>query len=427
MKKVPVPVFFIVALLIIGMAYVAAFGVSSSYGDITTVSIKGATSIRTGIDIRGGIEATFEPVTDDTPTRTQVDAAKQIIELRLDAKNIADREVLPDYSNGRIIVRFPWQSGETNFDPEEAIQELGASATLTFRDADGNIFMTGKDDVKKASAGYTEEQGYLVSLELNESGKSKFAQATAAAAANKTTISIYMDDTVVSTANCDEAITTGSAVITGSSFDSQSVTELADTINAGSLPFELKSSDYNAISPTLGEGALEITLQAAAIGFILVCLFMLLYYRVPGFVSCIALIGQISGAVLAVSISQFTLTLPGIAGVILSIGMGLDANIITSERIREEIRAGRTIKGAINAGYDNSWSAILDGNVTVMIVAVILYMLGSGSVKSFGFTLGVGVIFNFVMGVWASQLMQKGLFGLRFLRKPWLYGGKKNG
>ncbi len=426
MKKVPVSVFFIVMLLIFGIAFVAAFGITSSYGDITTVSVKGAPSIRTGIDIRGGIEASFEPITENTPTKTQVDAAKQIIELRLDAKNIADREVLPDYSNGRIIVRFPWQSGETNFDPEVAIQELGASATLTFRNEAGETFMTG-DDVSRASASYDETRGYFVSLELKDSGKSKFATATAEAAANDTKISIYMDDQNVSTAGCDEAITTGSAVIEGDGFTAESVSELADTINAGALPFELKSQDYNTISPTLGEGALDITIKAALLGFILVCLFMLFYYRIPGLVSCIALIGQVSGAVLAVSLSQFTLTLPGIAGIILSIGMGLDANIITSERIREEVRAGRTVKSAINAGYDNSWSAILDGNVTVLIVAVILYMLGSGSVKSFGFTLGFGVLFNFIMGVWASQLMQKGLSNFKFLRNPWLYGARKKG
>lgn len=423
MKKVPKAVFFIVALLIAGMAWLAFVGVDISYGDISSFSIKGAPDIRTGIDIRGGIEVVLEPDTGVAPTQEQVDAAKEIIELRLDAQNITDYDVYADYAMGSILVRYPWKSGETDYDPEKAIEELAASAVLTFRNDDGEILMYG-ERVDNAVASYQQEDSsYVVYLNLDSKGAKEFAEITAEYV-NKN-ISIYMDETCVSTATVNETITGGTAVISGS-FTQDEVVSLANTINAGSLPFGLKASSTSSISPTLGEGALSVTVYAAIVGFVLVCLFLLIYYRVPGFVACIALVGQVAGAILAVSIPQFTLTLPGIAGIILSIGMGVDANIITAERIREEVRAGRTINGAIGAGYDNSWSAILDGNVTVLIVAVILYWLGSGSVKSFGFTLGVGVVFNFVMGVWASQLMQNGLSRFKFLNNPWLYGGKRN-
>ena len=423
MKKPHIAVFFIVALLIAGMAWLALVGVDFCYGDISTFTVKGAPDIRTGIDIRGGIEVTFVPDTEkDTPvTRTQVDSIKKVLELRLDSNNITDYDVYADYANGSVLIRYPWKSDETNYDPEAAISELGAQANLTFRDASGNVLMNG-DRVKKATAA-SDEDGFIVSLEFDAQGAKEFADITSNMVGE--TLCIYMDEDQVSSATVQEAITGGQARITGS-FTKDDVISLADTINAGALPYALKASSTSSISPTLGKGALDVTVKAAIIGFILVCLFILLYYRVPGFVACIALVGQVAGAILAVSVPQFTLTLPGIAGIILSIGMGVDANIITAERIREEVRAGRTISGAINAGYENSWSAIFDGNITVLIVAVILYFLGSGSVKSFGFTLGAGVIFNFIMGVWASKWMQKGLSGFKFLNKPWLYGGKKN-
>ena len=423
MRKVPKVTFFIVALLIFGMAWIALVGVDFSYGDISSFSIKGAPDIRTGIDIRGGIEATLVPDTGTTPTREQVDAAKEIIELRLDSQNITDYDVYTDYAAGSILVRYPWKSDETDYNPEEAIEELAASALLTFQDDDGKILMYG-ERVDKATAGYDNEDGkYVVYLDLDSKGTKEFAEITKEYKGEN--ISIYMDDQCVSTATVQDVIDTGVAVISGS-FTREEAVSLANTINAGSLPFALTASGNSSISPTLGEGALTVTVYAAIVSFILVCLFIFIYYRVPGFVACIALVGQVAGAILAVSIPQFTLTLPGIAGIILSIGMGVDANIITAERIREEVRAGRTISGAIGAGYDNSWSAILDGNITVLIVAVILYFLGSGSVKSFGYTLGVGVVLNFVMGVWASKLMQKGLSGFKVFDRPWLYGGARS-
>ena len=184
-------------------------------------------------------------------------------------------------------------------------------------------------------------------------------------------------------------------------------------------------NNSNIISPTLGRGALDIMVKAGIIAFALVCVFMLLYYRLPGFVACIALMLQVAGQLLALSIPQFTLTLPGIAGIILSIGMGVDANVIVSERIKEELNVGKTLRSAIDAGFHRAFSSVFDGNITVIIVSIMLIIFGSGSLLSFGYTLLCGVIMNFVAGVTASRLMIRSLSEFKGLQKPVLYGSRR--
>jgi protein-export membrane protein SecD len=174
---------------------------------------------------------------------------------------------------------------------------------------------------------------------------------------------------------------------------------LATKITAGALPFKLTSNNHSAISPTMGSGALDVMIKAAALAFILVCLFMLFYYRVPGIVAIFALLLQTVLQLLSISIPQYTLTLPGIAAIILSIGMGVDANVITSERIKEELNAGKSLNAAISAGFTKAFSAVFDGNITVIIVGVIIMIFGSSTMHSFAYSLITGVIFNFVGGV----------------------------
>jgi preprotein translocase subunit SecD len=166
--------------------------------------------------------------------------------------------------------------------------------------------------------------------------------------------------------------------------------------------------------------------QAGSLAFLLVCLFMLLYYRLPGFVACIALLIQVVGQLLAITIPSFTLTLPGIAGIILSVGMGVDANVIVSERIKEEIRAGNSLRFSISAGFQRAFAAVADGNMTVAISAVLLWILGSGSIQSFGYTLLMGVILNMITGVTMSRFMIASLSLYQPLQKSWLYGGRRN-
>jgi preprotein translocase subunit SecD len=411
-------VFFITVLLTAVLFCLALFGLK-----IGNLEIKGAGQMRYGIDIRGGVEATYEPKDlGRTATASELEAARAVIETRMDAKNITDRDVTIDKNNGKILVRFPWKSDEADFDPQKAVSELGETAKLTFRDPDGNIILSGTD-VAKSSAGLSQENGQpVVFLELSSQGAAKFAEATGRLIGRQ--IAIYMDETWISAPTVNTQITGGHAQIEhiGSL---EEASALSNKINSGALPFSLIVKNCNIISPTLGSNALAVMLTAGKIAFALVCLFMLCYYRLPGLVACIALLLQITGQLLSLSVPQFTLTLPGIAGVILSIGMGVDANIIVSERIKEELNAGKTLAKAIELGFSRAFSSVFDGNLTVIIVAVILIIFGSGSMLSFGYTLLSGVIMNFVAGVTASRLMIRSLSNFKALRKPEFFGARR--
>lgn len=470
MKRSGKSTFIVVALLIFVFAYLAFFGVNDYYGDTEKIYVKGAGDIRWGIDIQGGVEAIFTPdVTQEefeAITSEDMANAENIIKTRLVNENITDSEVYTDNDNKQIIVRFPWQSEETDYDPVAAVKELGETAMVTFRsgsDQNGEVLLQGAADVESAEAGYIEESGYVVSLKLTAQGKTKFAKASAEHVGK--VISIWLDDTMLSAPNVKEAITGGEAMIDGME-DVDAATDLAEKINAGSLPFALAIDDtIRVINPTMGEKSLEVMLTAGVIAFALICILMIAKYRVPGVVACVAILGQIAGVIAATSgffsgVNSFTLTIPGIAGIILSIGMGVDSNVITAERIREELRDNKkTLDGAIDAGFSNAFSAILDGNITNVIVALILmgifgpyngvwakilwpfmwvynHTIGlipglavantiTGSIYSFGYTLLIGVIFNFIFGVGASRLMLKGISRFKGLRKPTMYGGVK--
>ncbi len=449
------PLFFIVAILIVAVTYMAFFGIDNYYGDTRTVYVKGADDIRWGIDISGGVEAVFMPdIKVDKITEEDMNSAKEIIETRLLAKGITESEVRTDARNKQVIVRFPWKSGETSFDPTTAVQELGETAVLKFceGESDEKVILQGAADIANASAGYSQQNGgYVVSLELTKTGASKFAAATARL--KNSVISIWMDDTMISSPTVNETITDGKAIISGD-FDADSASELAAKINAGSLPFALTvdESKLQIISPNLGSQALQVMTIAAVVAFLVICVVMILMFRLPGVITSIALLGQVAGMIACSSgffpgVNGVTITIPGIAGIILSIGMGVDANVIASERIREEFRKNKTIDGAIEAGFENSFNAVLDGNVTVFIVAAVMMgafgtadtfmgkifsplmqFFGSsvtGSVYSFGYTLLIGVIFNMVMGVYASRAMLRGISRFKCFRKPWLYGAPK--
>ncbi len=449
--------FFVVLVLILALTYCAFFGIENYYGDTRNVYVKGANDIRWGIDISGGVEAVFSPDKSDVEiTAEDMDAAKAIIETRLVNNNITDYEVYADDFNHQIIVRFPWAADESDFDAQAAVQELGETAMLTFCEGSENnqtVILKGSEDVKKATAGLDEKNQYIVQLELTDSGTSKFAEATARL--KDSTISIWMDDTMISAPTVNDAITNGIAMISGIG-GADEATDLANKINAGSLPFALSvdESKLQIISPSLGSDALEVMLIAGSIAFGIVCLIMIFRYRVNGVVAAFALLGQLAGSIACISgffpgVPSFTLTVPGIAGIILSIGVGVDCNVIASERIRDEFAKGKTIDGAIDSGFKNSLSAIIDGNVTIVIVSVVLMgafgspdsflakvfspimsLFGSsitGSIYSFGYTLLIGVIFNLIMGVVASKLMLKSVSRLKFMRNPAFYGGKKNG
>ena len=446
---------FVVAILIVLFSLTAIFGVSYTYGDTKNVYVKGASDIRFGIDIRGGVDVTFMPADDVEATEAQMTAAKTVIEARLVGLGITDYESYVDNNKNRIIVRFPWKNDEADFNPQTAIDEIGTTAKMVFRkgsSATGEEILSG-DDVASASAAYNETEGWVVQLKFNSAGASAFATATTELAASNGTISIWLDDNNISTATVNEAITGGEAIIKGN-FDQDSASTLANQINSGSLPFALSAESYSTISPSLGAKSLDVMVQAGIIAFILVAILMIVRYRLPGTIAVISLMGQ-AAATLAVVSGYFTvfpgstLTLPGIAGIILGIGMGVDANVITAERIKEELSKNKTLEGAVNSGFKMGLTPIIDGNVTIVIVAAILmgafgptdgfwakvfnpifYWFGpstAGTIYSFGFTLLTSVLLNFVFGVWATRVMIRGAVHFKPLRKAWLFGGKKEG
>ena len=446
---------FVVAILIVVFSLTAIFGVSYQYGDTKNIYIKGASDIRFGIDIRGGVDVTFMPAGDVDATPEQMTAAKTVIEDRLVGLGITDYESYVDSNKDRIIVRFPWKTGEADFNPQTAIDEIGTTAKMVFRKgstADGEEILSG-DDVTSANAAYNETEGWVVQLKFNSAGAAAFADATTEQAANNGTISIWLDDENISTATVDEAITGGEAIIKGN-FDQDSASTLANQINSGALPFALSAESYSTISPSLGAKSLEVMVLAGIIAFALVAVMMIVRYRLPGTIATISLFGQVA-ATLAVVSGYFTvfpgstLTLPGIAGIILGIGMGVDANVITAERIKEELAKNKTLPAAVKSGFKMGLTPIIDGNVTIVIVAAILmgafgptdgfwakvfnpifFWFGpstAGTVYSFGFTLLTSVLLNFVFGVWATRVMIRGAVHCKALRNPWLYGGKKDG
>jgi len=421
--------FFAVVIVILLISYVAAMGVN--IGDI---HLKGAQEMRFGIDIRGGVDVSFVPKDlGHTPTEVELEAARTVVELRLDQKNILDRDVTIDKENGSIIVRFPWQAGETDFDPAKAIEELGAMAELTFIDGSsvtdenptGTVIMTGSV-ISKATAVTDNSAGkvgsYMVQLDLTPEGQATFADATGRLVGSY--IGICLDGIPVSTPGVNERIDSDVCYITGT-FTREQATLLANQINSGALPFAMVTENYRTISPDLGSNALNVMLLAGLIAFLLICLFLIFYYRASGIVSVVSLLFQVAGQIILLTWPGFTITLPGIAGIILSIGMGVDANIIAAERIREEMRDGKSVPAAISSGFKMSFSSVFDGNVTVLIVAFIMMFFGSGAILSFAYTLLFGIIMNFLAGVTATKLMTSSLGQFNFMKKPTFFMSKK--
>jgi len=432
------------------IAVIAILTFISFSGNFFGIKVPGSVyDIRPGIDINGGISAKLYAETTDNskPTQEQLDSAKNVIEKRLDRLNILDRQVTTDLDDGAILLEMPWKAGETEYDPDKAIQEIGKTALLTFQEVDaskidsngyyihdeenkptGIVLLEGKYVVSANPQKNMQSGGMEVALKFDAEGTKLFADATQKLL--KKPIAIYMDDQFISAPRVDAHITDGEAVITlgGRSNDDAAIAEakdLAETIRSGSLPFRLDAKQVNGISPLLGKAALEVTVKAAIVAFILVCLFMIVFYRLPGVLACIALLGHTVLQLLFISwLNLTTITLPGLAGIILTIGMGVDANIIIFERIKEELRSGKTLRAAIDVGFKRAFTAILDANVTTLIAAVVLFIFGTGPILSFAYTLFIGVILSFLTAVTVSRIMIKSVADLDIAKNQWLYGVK---
>ena len=409
----------IILVLLVGLSLTAIFGMNGKgYGS--------AKDINLGLDLAGGVSITYE-IKEDNPSSQDIEDTIYKLEKRIEGRS-TESQVYKEGEN-RITVEIP---GVT--DANEILTELGTPGSLEFLDYTGyTAWSQGEDytplltgsDVKTAQA-YTDTSSkdstpYGVSLTFTDEGGDKFAEATANNIGSR--IYIVYDGSVVSYPTVNQAITGGNASITGmETFDAAD--NLATYIRIGSIPLTLNEVSSNIVGAQLGHDAIHTSLIAAAIGFALLCVFMIAIYRVPGVVATLSLIIYTTLVLFLVSVYDLTLTLPGIAGIILSIGMAVDANVIIFTRIKEEIGLGKTVHSAIKTGFAKALSAIVDGNVTTLIAAAVLYWRGSGTVKGFATTLALGIVLSMFTALFVTKFTLNTLYNLGFQDQKF-YGIRK--
>lgn len=377
----------------------------------------GYKNIKLGLDLKGGVYIVYGPEEGVTPSDDEMAAAISMLQQRVEYKGYYDAEVSQEGTN-KIRVEIPGVE-----DAAAVVEEIGEAAHLTFRAMNddgtpGEVLVDGTN-VADADKAY-QNNTVVVTLTFDEAGRQAFATATQNNIGKQ--IGIYMDDMLISAPTVNQAITDGNAVITGD-FDAESAEDLAAKIRSGSLPFSLRALEYNAVGARLGADSLSTSVKAGSVGVILVLLFMLIVYRVPGLLADIALVGYTAINIIVLSLFGISLTLPGVAGIVLGIGMAVDANVIVFERIKEEIRAGKSVKTAIHNGFDRALSAILDGNITTLIACAVLLWLGTGPIKGFAQTL----ILSIVVSMFSALLVTRILLNLCVnigIKSPKLYGGK---
>ena len=347
----------------------------------------------------------------------KMDSAVSMIQQRLDRKGWTEANVYQE-GDKRIRVEIPGID-----DVETAVSEIGQTAKLSFVDINGQVVVKGEDVINAKKQAYSDQTGQskiVVSLEFNEKGKQDFKSATEANIGQP--IFIMLDDQIISAPTVNAVIPDGKAIIEGG-FDIDSAEELASLIRAGSLPFELEILEMNTIGATLGANALNTSILGGAVGIALVLIFMLIFYRAKGFAASLALIIYILLELIFLNGLNITLTLHGIAGIILSVGMAVDANVIIFERIREELAQGRTLKLAIDKGFSRAFPSILDSNITTLIAGGVLYWLGSGPIKGFAQTLMLGIVLSMFTALVITKIIIKTMVNVG-IKSPKLYGGK---
>ena len=399
-------------LALIAGAYVAVFGLDAGKRG-------SAANIKQGLDLAGGVSITYEVVGEEEPNAE--DMADTIYKLQKRVENYSTEAQVYQEGTDRINIEIP---GVT--DANAILEELGKPGSLVFLDKDGNEVLTGTD-VSDAQAGYQNNsmgnQEPVVSLTMTEEGTKKFAEATKAAYPNNDIIFIVYDNQVISAPAVQAEITDGRAVINGmASFEEAE--KLASTIRIGGLKLELEELRSNVVGAQLGSAAIKTSLIAGAIGLGLVIIFMIAVYWIPGLASSIALCIYTVLMVLLLNGFDITLTLPGIAGIILSIGMAVDANVIIFARIREEIATGKTVKSAMKIGFQKALSAIIDGNVTTLIAAAVLYFMGTGTVKGFAQTLALGIAVSMFTALFVTRMILNAFYAAG-LKDEKFYGRAK--
>lgn len=414
-------------LLLAGGIYMAIAGVGKNESGKTA-------NVPLGLDLQGGLSVTYE-IQDEKPSSDEINATVDKLQRRVDAYS-SEGEVYQE-GNDRITVEIPLNTEKV--DAHDVLDELGQPGQLLFLDpANYTIWQSNQSngtndayeaaltgsDIKNAQAGVDDSgtvKDYVVQLQFTDEGAQKFAAVTSANIGKP--IYIIYDGAVASAPTVQAAITDGNAVINKIS-SYEEAENLASTIKIGALPLELKQIQYNIVGAKLGQRAVSTSLIAGAIGFALVCVLMIVLYRFPGFIASLALTGYVVLMLLILSIRHITLTLPGIAGIILSIGMAVDANVIIFTRIREEISAGNGVRAAVKAGFSKALSAILDGNITTLIATVVLMALGSGSIKGFAVTLMLGIVLSMFTALFVTKMLLNSFLELG-VQNPKMYGKAK--
>ncbi|HHY78474.1 MAG TPA: protein translocase subunit SecD [Clostridiales bacterium] len=407
--------FLAIIMLIAIMCYIAVYGLDMGKYEIVPVK----ELIKLGLDLRGGAEVVLEALDDpnDPVTDEKMERAIATIRERIDSLGVTEPVITRQGSN-RIRVGLPEVQ-----DTQRAIDVIGKTAQLKFVDEEGKIILTG-NEVKDAKAVYGAEsptgiQQPVVSLELTPEGAEKFALATTNNVGK--IIAIYLDDNVISAPQVREPIVDGRAQISGN-MTMEEAADLAMLIRAGALPVELKILHVTSIGPELGANSFEKSLAAGKIGVVLVFLFMLLIYRLPGLIADIALVLYICIVLFALAALKATLTLPGVAGIILSVGMAVDANVIIFERLKEELKMGKSLRVAIDSSFRRAFLTIFDSNITTLLAAIVLFYFGTGPIKGFAVTLSIGILASMFTAIVVTKYLMKLISGMKVFSNTKYYG-----
>lgn len=373
-----------------------------------------ALSIKQGLDLQGGTHVVLE-ASDTTEAQVNDDAMQRvvtIIESRINELGLTE-PIVQRQGDRRVIVELPGVK-----DPEKAIEMLGRTALMEFKDENGNVVMTGKD-LKDAKAHKEQSGQNMVAIEFSDEGTKKFADLTAKNVGKR--IAILLDGQVLTNPVVQEAIPGGKAVISGSQ-TLEEAQKLAILLRSGALPVKVDILETRTVGPTLGEDSKAKSMEAFVIGIAAIVIFMLFFYGVSGFVANVALVLYVLLLLVSLKMLNATLTLPGIAGIILSMGMAVDANVLIFERFKEEYRNGKTLRAAMDAGFTRAFATILDANLTTLIVVAVLFFLGTGPIKGFAVTLGVGIVLSMFSAITATRYILRTLIHANIIRSSKVFG-----
>ena len=406
-------VFFLVVILIATFAYTAFAGISAGGMEIPSAVSK----IKQGLDLKGGVFVLYEADTDITGTELDdiMDQTIAVFRKRIDSMGLTEPLIVRE-GEKRIRIELP---GVEN--AQQALDTIGKTAQLQFITVREEVVVTGAD-VKNAKVVIdSKENAPVVALEFTPEGAQKFAEATAKLAVNQEPLLIVLDNEVISSPVVNVAIPDGNATISGN-FTVESASELANLIRGGALPVNFTEVQSSIVTATLGEDALARSITGALIGIILVMLFMTVYYRIPGLSASIALAGYMVIVAYIYQLIGVTLTLPGIAALILSVGMAVDANVIIFERIKEEIRDGKSVRVSIDSGFKKAMSTILDSQITTFIAGIVLYYFGTGQIKGFAITLMIGIIASMFTALFVTKLILRNMVNGFSIKDKKLFG-----